>query len=306
MAGQSVSPPRAEEMCAHLHYVASGDPGARPVVLLIGLGMQLGEWPTAFVDRLASARLVIRIDNRDAGKSPRFGPDQEPGVAMIWQAQDGQRAADLVRYTLFDMRDDVLNLLDRIGVGEFDLVGFSLGGMISQLVAEKAGTRVGTYIQLASGNGTRDLNSQADALRRIARLFVAPKDDAQLRQILTEDANYYAAGSLANSQELQDEIDQVCDWGYYFGGAARHALACLGTPDRQHLLQAITARAFILHGDRDPAISVECGRQAATLIPGAEFIEFAGVGHVLDTKMLGHAADLLLNDGGKGTDDGMA
>jgi len=266
-------------------------------VLLVGLGMRLEEWPQPWIDHLAQSRRVIRIDNRDAGGSPHYGPPEDNVATDIWLQQDSERAAHAAGYTLFDMRDDVLDVLDHLGVTEFDLAGFSMGGLISQLIAAKAGARVGKYVQLASGDGTNQVGSHKDALRRIARLFVAPSDDAALRQILIEDAVYYSAGTLTKTDELAAEIETVVTAGYSYGGASRHGLAVLGTPNRTDQLKSIKAQTLVLHGDADPCIDPRRGRHAAELIPNAELELLSGVGHILDDDMLNLAAEFLLSAG---------
>ncbi|WP_054463892.1 alpha/beta fold hydrolase [Phaeobacter sp. 11ANDIMAR09] len=290
------SPLRSEGSKSLLHYVEAGDPQARPIVLLLGLGMRLEEWPQHWIARLAKTRRVIRIDNRDAGRSPQYGPDQDQTAVDIWMKQDAKSAAQATSYTLYDMCDDVLEVLDYLGITEFDLAGFSMGGLISQLVAATAGDRVGTFVQLASGDGSNNVDGQSEAMQRMSRLFVAPPSDAALRQFLIEDAIFYSAGALSATDDLVTEVERFCALGYAHGGAARHALAVLGTDDRTDYLKRITARSLILHGDQDPCIAAERGRRAAALIPYARFELLLGVGHVLDADMLDLAAKFLLND----------
>ena len=289
--------PRPDGPKSLLHFVEAGSPQARPLVLLVGLGMRLEEWPQPWIDHLAQRRRVIRIDNRDAGGSPQYRIiEYRTGKGQL-QGQDSGRAAHAAGYTLFDMRDDVLDVLDHLGVTEFDLAGFSMGGLISQLIAAKAGARVGKYVQKVSKLWLRHSQSQKDALRRIARLFVAPSDDAALRQILIEDAVYYSAGTLTKTDELAAEIETVVTAGYSYGGASRHGLAVLGTPNRTDQLKSIKAQTLVLHGDADPCIDPRRGQRAAELIPNAELELLSGVGHILDDDMLNLAAEFLLSAG---------
>ncbi|NRP13214.1 MULTISPECIES: alpha/beta fold hydrolase [unclassified Aliiroseovarius] len=275
----------AQHAPLHLHHWEAGDPAAHPVVLLVGLGMQAVEWPKPFIGQLARTHRVICIDNRDAGKSPHCGPDSEPEAARIWLQEDIEAASQLSPYTLFDMRDDVLAVLEKLKIDRFDLVGFSMGGMIGQLVAAAAGSRVTNFVQLSSNDGTAEVDGSADAKRRMARLFSTPDDPNIVREYLLDDALAYGAGRLEDGPELRAEIDEIMVEGYSCGGAARHALAVLTTPDRRDLLAHIQARTLVAHGTKDLCISPERGKIAADLIPGASFRLLPDVGHILDKDL---------------------
>jgi len=276
-----------------LHYWEAGDPAARPVVLLVGLGMQAIEWPTDFVRRLSETHRVICIDNRDAGKSPRCGGESEPLAAEIWLRGDADAALKLAPYSLFDMRDDVLALLDHLQVCDFDLVGFSMGGMIGQLVAAAAGARAGRFVQLASNDGTAEVDGEADSKRRMARLFVRPESPELVLEYLLDDAIAYGAGRITCTPELKAEVDAIYTAGYSCGGSARHALAILTSPDRRQLLKNIQCQTLVLHGDSDISISPQRGAAAAELIPDARFELLPGVGHVLDPMLCDAALNWL-------------
>ena len=109
----------------------SGGEG-RPVVLLImGLGMQLIAWPEDFVQTLVDAGFrVVRHDNRDIGLSQGF--DEAGAANLVWQSVR-QRIGLPVRsaYSLQDMADDALGVLDALGIRRAHVVGASMGGMIA-------------------------------------------------------------------------------------------------------------------------------------------------------------------------------
>lgn len=296
MTGQALPAGSPWHQPLDLYHHEVGDPTARPTVLLVGLGMQAIEWPPAFINSLVQTRRVICIDTRDAGKSPRCGPDSEPSVADVWLKGDLPNALRMAPYSLFDMRDDVLALLDRLKIDGFDLVGFSMGGMIGQLVAAAGGSRVGKFVQLASNDGTTEVDGTREAMRRMARLFCVPDDPGKTQDYLLDDALAYGAGRLQDTPDLRADIKEIVTRGYAFGGSARHALAVQTTPDRQHLLETIVARTLVLHGGRDPCIAAKRGRGAAAVIPNAQFKLLPMVGHILDDDMCALAAHWLQSD----------
>jgi pimeloyl-ACP methyl ester carboxylesterase len=126
----------------HGAFVAAGDAtlftesvGDRndPAILLVMGAMASGVWwPGPFCAQLASrGRLVIRYDHRDTGRSTSYGPG-------------------LATYSTETLADDALAVLDAHNIESAHLVGMSLGGLLSQLLALKVPRRVKTLTLIAS------------------------------------------------------------------------------------------------------------------------------------------------------------
>src|SRR5213079_587388 len=103
-------------------YETAGDPKAVPMLLLMGLGMQLTAWPKDFVDGLVELGFyVIRIDNRDSGLSTKFRQAGTPNLGLTL-------LKSLVRwplrsaYKLDDMAADALGVLNALGVARAHVV----------------------------------------------------------------------------------------------------------------------------------------------------------------------------------------
>lgn len=89
-------------------------------------------WPNSFCAQLAGrGRFVIRYDHRDTGRSTNYGP----GGAT---------------YSTETLADDALTVLDAYNVESAHLVGMSIGGYLSQLLALKTPRRVKTLTLIAS------------------------------------------------------------------------------------------------------------------------------------------------------------
>ena len=111
---------------------AFGNPAHPPVLLIMGAMASMLWWPEEFCERLAGqGRYVIRYDNRDTGLSTKYEPGEPP-------------------YTLDDMADDAIRVLDGYGIGAAHFVGMSLGGMIAQLAALKHPARVATVTAIST------------------------------------------------------------------------------------------------------------------------------------------------------------
>jgi pimeloyl-ACP methyl ester carboxylesterase len=109
-----------------------GDKASPPVLLIMGAMASGVWWPDAFCAQLASrGRLVIRYDHRDTGLSTSY----ELGAAG---------------YSTETLADDALSVLNAYNIETAHLVGMSLGGYLSQLIALKAPRRVKTLTLIAS------------------------------------------------------------------------------------------------------------------------------------------------------------
>jgi pimeloyl-ACP methyl ester carboxylesterase len=95
-------------------YRQVGADGGVPLVLLHHLTAVLDDWDPAVIDGLADERHVIAFDNRGVGRSGGSTPDNVEAMA-----------------------DDAVAFLAALGLGTVDLLGFSLGGMVAQVVAQR-------------------------------------------------------------------------------------------------------------------------------------------------------------------------
>ncbi|MEC8970195.1 MAG: alpha/beta hydrolase, partial [Actinomycetota bacterium] len=119
-----------------------GDPGNPPVLLIAGLGAQMTVWRDDFCRRLADrGHRVVRFDNRDVGLSTWFD-DQPAGdlIAALFTVLEGGRVESV--YSLGDMADDAVGVLDALGIDSAHVYGWSLGGMVAQHVAIRHPQRV--------------------------------------------------------------------------------------------------------------------------------------------------------------------
>src|ERR1700722_2300060 len=155
-----------------IEYESFGRDGDPLILLIMGFAAQLILWPEALCLGLAAKGFrVVRFDNRDVGKSTHFASLAAPDSrALIAEVMAGGRPD--VPYSLDDMADDAVGLMDALGVDRAHIVGASMGGMIAQLVAINHPDRTKSLISIMSTTGRRDL--PAGHRETLAVLFQPP------------------------------------------------------------------------------------------------------------------------------------
>jgi pimeloyl-ACP methyl ester carboxylesterase len=245
-----------------LCHDAFGDPGHPPMLLIMGMGFQLIHWPEEFCRRLAGAGFrVVRFDNRDAGRSTHL-----PGR----------------RYTLEDMADDAVGLLDALGTASAHVAGASLGGMVAQTMAIRHPGRVRSLASLMSttgrrGTGRTSLRVLAQAVARRPR---TPEEAIERRVRV-----FALIGSTGFAQDV-DELRRVTALALERDpdardGRRRQHRAVRAAGDRTEALRCITVPTVVIHGTADRMCSPSGGRATAAAIPGARLELVPGMGHDL-------------------------
>jgi len=245
-----------------LCHDAFGDPDHPTLLLIMGLGFQLVHWPEDFCRLLAAEGFrVVRFDNRDAGRSTHL-----PGV----------------RYTLEDMADDAVGLLDALGVGSAHVVGASMGGMIAQTMAIRHPGRVRSLASVMSTTGRRGKGRTSPRVFR--HLFSRPprtEDEAIERRVRV----FASIGSTGFEQGL-DELRRATALGFRrdpdaHDGRRRQHRAVRAAHDRTESLRRVAVPTVVLHGTADRMCHPSGGRATADAVPGARLELVDGMGHDL-------------------------
>jgi pimeloyl-ACP methyl ester carboxylesterase len=263
-------------------YEEHGDAG-KPVLLLIqGLGMPLSAWPPAMIDGLvAEGFRVVTFDNRDIGCSQLLREMKVPN--MLWQTVR-RRLGMKVRapYQLGDMTRDVAGLLDALNIDTAHVVGVSMGGMISQLLAIREPQRVKSLTLIMTSTSNRKLPGPGKAVtRHLMRGPKAPTDEARFAYHWKLWRLIGSPGYHLSDEELRGFLDRVFERGMTAAGTARQTLAIFAAPSRVSDLNKLDIPTLVIHGDSDPLIPVDCGKDTANAIPSARLEIIEGMGHDL-------------------------
>lgn len=259
-----------------LCYETFGDPANPPLLLVMGLGMQMIAWDVDFCEQLAARGFhVVRFDNRDTGRSTHM-TDPLPTVRQLIR-----RRLPPGRYRLSDMATDAAELLHRLDLAPAHIVGVSMGGMIAQTVAAEHPAVVSSLVSIMSNTGNRWRGQPA--ARVFPYLLARPTRD---REVAMERASriFKLIGSPAYPQEPQavrDLIARSFDRDSDPFGVVRQLGAIAGSRDRTAQLHGIRAPTLVIHGTHDRMVAPSGGRATARAIPGSRLLMIDGMGHDL-------------------------
>ena len=270
-----------------IEYVVDGDPAAPPVLLVMGLGMQLTDWPREFVDGLVDAGFyVIRFDNRDSGLSSqldRFGAPNLP-LAYLKSLLGWPLKSP---YGLDDMAADALGLLDALGIVQAHVIGASMGGMIAQVLAARHPRRVLTLTSIMSSSGRRGLPGPAPAARKAMLRRPNLRDRALVVAHMTE--LWRVIGSPAYptpARIVRERVEASLQRASRPAGTARQMVAIAASGDRSALLATVSCPALVIHGAADSLLPLAAGLDTARAIPGARMEVIEGMGHDLPPQLI--------------------
>jgi proline iminopeptidase len=276
-------------------YETSGNPLDTPVLLIMGLGMQLIAWPQDLVDGLVEqGYYVIRYDNRDVGLSTKLHHFKKPNLVLAYlKSLVGWRQSG--GYTLSDMADDAAGLLDALGIGKAHLVGVSMGGMIAQIFAARFAGRTLSLTSIMSSSGRRGLPGPTPAARNA--LMRTPADAADRKEAVERGiAIMRLIGSPSfptPERVLRANIERALERSISPDGVARQLVAIVASGDRTPLLRKIRCPALVIHGAADPLVPLACGVDTAEAIPGARLQVIEGMGHDLPSQLVERLLALL-------------
>ena len=275
-SGERIAPANGIEIA----YEDMGDPNGSPLVLVMGLAMQMIWWDEGFIGLLGErGHRVIRFDNRDVGHSTRIDAPVPGHIAML--AGTRRNAA----YVLADMADDTAGLLDHLGIDSAHVAGISMGGMISQQIALRHPKRVRSLSLISTSPGKWLLS--LPRWRAFSTLFVrrAGSREQYVEQLSRAFRVIGSPGYEQPEDEFRRRAAAAYDRAHCPDGAARQMHAITASSDRTRRLGSLRVPTAVIHGDSDPLVRPVNGRALARAIPEAELTVLPGMGHDLPPQL---------------------
>ena len=270
-----------------IEYETVGNKSDPALLLVMGLGAQLTIWPDALFEGLAKKGFfVIRYDNRDSGLSTGFDSWGLPNIPDAFaKLMRGEKVE--APYLLKDMAADAIGLLDALGIDKAHMVGASMGGMIVQIVAAQYPGRTRSMVSIMSTSGRPGLPSgKPEALAMLTAQPEGPSREQRVKHGMKLRQTIAGSGYPMPDAELRAFVEKNVDRRWYPEGAARQYLSIIASGDRVEMLKKIKVPTLVLHGEEDPLLPVECGRDVASLVPDAKLETFPGWGHDLPGPFL--------------------
>lgn len=275
---------RARRADLEIAYEVEGSAGGEPLLLIMGLGLQMLFWPDTFRQLLVDRGFrVARFDNRDVGLSTHLSWLGTPSPLVIV----GRRWPG---YRIADMADDAVGVLDALGWSSAHVVGVSLGGMIAQTVAGRHPERVRTLTSISSTPDARIGRAHPRLLPMLLGGQGRSREEAA-RHVVRVFRAIGSPGYPRNEQWLLDAARRSFDRAHDIAGLRRQLAAILSSPDRRPLLAGVRAPTLVVHGDVDRLVRPSGGRATAAAVPGARLVTYPEMGHDLPDALQQPIAD---------------
>jgi pimeloyl-ACP methyl ester carboxylesterase len=267
-----------------IEYDTFGDPSGKPLLLIMGLGSQMISWIPEFCERFVQKGFyVIRFDNRDVGLSTKFEDAGVPDVMqVVTKARNGEKIDP--PYTLEDMADDAIGLLDVLNIEQAHVCGASMGSMIAQIVAYRHPTRVLSLVSIMGSTGNPAL---PEAKPEAMQVLVVPMPTKKERYIKESVKRWRILwGSYPYDEGLRAKMaEEAYDRSFYPEGQTRQLVAILANGDRREKLKNIKVPTLVIHGKEDPLVPMEGGIDTSKNIPGSKLLLIDKMGHSLPPEV---------------------
>ena len=264
----------------------SNDPA---LILIAGAAGQGILWNYSLCQKLAQAGyFVIRFDNRDTGKS--FGVNYESDP-----------------YTLKDMAEDIIVILNQLEIKQAHIVGMSMGGYIAQVLAMLYPERILTLTFIMSTinslalRGARKMTNlpgqDFQTIQRIAQIYHVPRTNMEDRiKSLTDVWSLFNGNEAPFPYEEWYELAKESYARAKSKNAVRnHRLAILNSPaDRTKALKSLAIPTLVIHGEADPIIHVEHAYYIKEHLPQVRLNIIKKMGHILSSHFTNQIEDILL------------
>ena len=286
--------PQIEANRLALEYEEFGNKSAPPLLLVMGLGAQLTLWPVELVEALVARGFrVIRYDNRDIGLSHKFDGAKAPGmVRHMLMKRLGFNPR--VPYTLADMAADGVGLLDALGIEQAHIVGASMGGMIAQHIAFSHPEKVLSLTSIMSTTGNPKLPAaQKEAIAVLTKRPASMEESVLVDHGVRIGRTIDSPGYPADEAQLRANVTRDVRRSLYPAGMPRQLAAIVADGCRRERLAGVAAPTLVIHGEGDPLVPVEGGKDTAAHIPGARLKTIPGMGHDLPLALVDEIADAI-------------
>jgi 3-oxoadipate enol-lactonase len=225
-----------------LAFVEAG--AGSPLLMGSSLGTDTRLWESVGT-ALTDSRRVIRYDHRGHGQSPVPAGD----------------------YTLAQIAEDALELMDSLGIESADYCGVSMGGMVGMWLAAHHPSRIRRLVLCSTSAHMAPQQPWIDRARLVRAEGMSAVAEPTLERWLTDDFRQAASSAVSVTRE-----QLLCTDPQGYAGCAM----AVGEMDLRADLPSITAPTLVIVADDDPSTPPAHGEAIATAVPGAELVGVRG------------------------------
>ena len=237
-------------------YTTAGNKEDPAILMIMGLMASHKVWGEEIVNNLVnSGYQVVLFDNRDTGDSEKLDRLGKPN--LYWKFFLSYLGFDFsAPYTLQDMAEDGVALLEYLDIEEAHIVGASMGGMIAQTIAANYPSKTKSLVSIMSSTGAPHLSEMSERNENTFR---------NIEEIDSENARSY---------------------GFFPEAMPRQLTAIFKAGDRSEIVRSISVPTLVQHGEEDTLLPVDHGEHTAQLIEGSKYKVYKNMGHNLPDEVL--------------------
>ena len=249
------------------------------IILIMGIANDALAWPEFFTQSLVDKGYrVIRYDHRGTGMSDWIDD---------WTKKNA--------YSLDDMVEDVIAILDTLNIEQAHIVGASLGGMIGQQIAINHSERVITLTSMMSTGDIMDkelppINPETVSKLVMAQLWYGTweSEENTIKQYLT--MKMILCGDTCTKEDIEGVANSVAynlrfRKGYNKKASQQHTMAVVLSGSRYDELSKLETPVLVIHGKNDPLINFSHGVKTYETIPNAENLWIENMGHDINKSI---------------------
>lgn len=247
-----------------LAFDTYGEPAPTAVVMLQGLAEGRLFWPQSTIETLVRKGLfVVAVDNRDIGDSSVLDNPEAPA------------------YTLHDMALDTVGLMDALNIRQAHLVGYSLGGMLAQVMALENPNRMASLVLTMTTSGNPGVPMGEPTAMSALLQLADPTGGTNPRATIGNLWDVIVGQFDYTGEDRSHFINLLLRTGYRPSAVTRQLTAGQSTPPWYETLDRLRVPVTVVHGDADQIFPPPHAQDLADRIPGASLCWLPGAGHVL-------------------------
>lgn len=288
-----------------IYYRDYGPNNGDPILLVQGLGGQSINWPQHLIEFLIENNFrPIVFDNRDTGLSSRiestsFDDQNRDNTIIKSYIRYFLRLSIKSEYTIDDMAEDAVSVLNTLDIEKAHILGISMGGMIAQIIASNHPNRLKTFTLIASTASTPSpFNGPTRKVRKLL-MDRTKNPNSTLDERINRTRKIFKEigyeGIDLNTEQFYKEVSSSIERGGADDtGFGRQITAILGSKNRIKKIKSISAPTLIIHGKEDPLIKVRNAYKMKKLIENSELIIIPDMRHLIEPPVFNQFKDDLL------------